>query len=134
LRLPVFATDTALAPQFISQAGEAGRRWLVLSNSAPADSAHKFAAPLASGGNHDQFASQFAANAYSIANLILDGIASGTGRDRAALLKFVLSAKRADGEGGQLFKDSGDPNDWVASGYKWAASGFTLDRDFRSSP
>jgi branched-chain amino acid transport system substrate-binding protein len=128
--LPIFSTDTALAPKFIDQAGSAATRWLVLSNAAVPDLSRKFAAPQTSSGNTDEFESQFAANAYTITSIILDGIASGTGRDRSALVSFVRSARAAGSGDVQLFNQDGDPTSWIISGYRWGVGAFTFDRAF----
>jgi len=124
----VFATDTALDTQFVDQARDAAKAWRVISNSVPAGPTRKYA-PLYLKGAHKEFATQFAANAYSITNLILDGVASGTGRDRGALLSFLRSSQATHGDG-LGFTTSGDPDSWTVSGYEMQGDQFVLTRTF----
>jgi branched-chain amino acid transport system substrate-binding protein len=122
----VFATDTALDPQFIERAGDAARRWKIVSNSAPPDGNGHYASLTKQGRT---FSSRFAANAYDATNLIMDGIASGTGTDRSALVKYVSDTTiLRDGARVRLLDSLGDPTSWVVSGYVVTASGLKLDR------
>jgi len=122
----VYASDTALDPQFISQAGSAALDWKIVSNSAPPDSQGSFAASTKPG---QTFPSQFAANAYDATSLVLDGIASGTATNRSELLKYMGTATETkSGTPARIFIDLGDPQTWVLSGYVVTPSGVKLDR------
>ncbi len=129
---PVFATDTALNPQFVDQAGTAARNWHIISNSTRPDAGGRYAANAQA---TQAFPSQFAANAYDLTNLILDAIATGTGSDRAGLTAYLFNVTRLSGGVKQrLFTSAGDPANWVMTGYSVVNGKFTFARSFSSSP
>jgi branched-chain amino acid transport system substrate-binding protein len=129
---PVFATDTALNPQFVDQAGTAASSWHIVSNSSQPDGSGRYAA---AGSVTQVLPSQFAANAYELTNLILDAIATGTGRDRAGLTAYLFNATRLRGGVKQrLFTSAGDPAYWLLTGYTVVNGKFTFSRSFSSSP
>ena len=128
----IFSTDTALDPQFIDQAGAAARNWRIISNSSRPDATGGYAS---AGPSSQVFPSQFAANAYDLTNLILDGVATGTGRDRAALITYLFNATKLSGALAQrIFTSTGDPASWALTGYTWDNGKFTLARSFASPP
>ncbi len=123
----VFATDTALDPKFVDQAGAAGRNWRIISNSAGEDSEPK-ALTQASPSKINMPPGQFAANAYMITNLVLDAMAAH-GANRKDVMNTVMSAR----EGGKpLFDQNGDPTNWIVSGYSWANGRFAFEKAFTS--
>jgi hypothetical protein len=129
----IFSTDTALDDRFVSNAGPAAKNWRITSNgaqwpqgTAPSSSARDGTPP---------FRSRFAANAFRLTNIILDGLDTGTGRDRAALLDYVkLAHLSGEGEGGPIFTPDGDPTQWTIAGYVWNGSRFVMDRTFEQQP
>lgn len=129
----IFATDTALDPQFLAQAGAAAERWNILSNSVPTSTLSAQFIGLF----RDEYGAepgQFAANAYDIANLVLDGLEAGVGRDRARMLTYVgKKSAEASNSSPLTFSSAGDPLHWRASCYTWLDGLFRLDRTFDES-
>jgi branched-chain amino acid transport system substrate-binding protein len=122
----VYATDTALDPQFVAQAGAAARNWKIVSNSAPPDTKGRYPSVTKEG---QTFPTQFAANAYDATNLVLDAVASIPHPDRPAILNYVRDAAvTRNGSAQRLFNDVGDPQTGTLSGYTVTPAGLKLDR------
>jgi branched-chain amino acid transport system substrate-binding protein len=122
----VFATDTALDPQFAEAAAPFTGNWLVVSNSADYSDlpAYKVFAQQFEAA-YDAMPSQLAANAYDATNLILDSVAKA-GKDRTAVMTGVMGSKEYQGTTGVISFDqvTGEPTSWRATGYRLVDGAF----------
>jgi branched-chain amino acid transport system substrate-binding protein len=133
----VIASDTAINDQFAEAVGESASGWRFIQNYAPlpeeSDKAQAFAGAFRQ--EYGTPPSLFAANAYDLANLILDAVKQSRGKDRAAIIRQVRSARGYAGAGGTItFDENGDRLDWSMSGYMLAGGKFVVDRLLASAP
>jgi branched-chain amino acid transport system substrate-binding protein len=129
--ITIFATDTALDPQFAANAPDA-QNWLILSNNvdpgvdaAAQEFARDFEAKYGAAPSH------LAANAYDLTNLVLDGVTT-SGDDRAAITKAVLATAGYQGASGTVSFDAetGDRTEWRVSAYRLVDGAFKLVETF----
>jgi branched-chain amino acid transport system substrate-binding protein len=131
-RLPggVFSSDTALSDRFLEEAGHAGADWHVVFNGAPelpaSPTADRFKSDFLR--RYSEPPSQMAGNAYDLANLVLDAVARGAGRDREAVRRSVLSTRQYEGVSGPISFDArGDPAHWAMTGYQVSGGHFEVE-------
>jgi branched-chain amino acid transport system substrate-binding protein len=133
--ITVFASDTALDPQFAAEA-DGAQNWRILSNSADLAGLPAFQSFAQSfKARYGTAPTQFAANAYDITNLILDNLAT-KGNNRDAITAAVLATAAYDGASGPVAFDpaTGDRTNWRMSGYRLVNGTFKLDATFESPP
>ncbi len=131
----IYSSDTAMSDQFLAQAPTGGPRWRIVYNGVPSPVQTPLwkTFSLAFQQAYGDTPGQFAANAYDLANLVLNAIQK-VGADRSKITQLVMSTKAYSGATGEIaFDTNGDIEQWQMSGYNVGDGSFSLSTLLRSS-